>query len=82
MNTNITEASLKLFLTYADDAGNWGGTPWVCEGNHQLTAEQRGNLTQLKKAGLLRTVGEGRDAYIEFTVAGKALAAEHNIEID
>jgi hypothetical protein len=72
---NITPESLKLFLDLAEDAGNWSGTPptWG-------TKEQRGNLTQLKQAGLLTTFTDRGDAFAEFTDAGRALAAEHGIE--
>lgn len=70
-----------MFLFYAADAGNWGGNPWL-DGNRDFTAADRGNLTQLKQAGLLvaQDHGEG-DVYIVFTDAGKALAAEHGIDL-
>jgi len=68
----ITPDSLKLFLSLADDAPNWSGTPpaWV-------SAEERGNLTQLKRAKLLKTFVSDGDAWVTFTDAGKALAAAH-----
>lgn len=75
---NITEASLELLLELAEDAGNWSGMPpaWV-------TKAQRGNLTQLKKAGLLETTepDERGDAFVIFTAAGKALAGEHGVDV-
>lgn len=46
----LTEKSLALFLKFAGDAGNWNGTPLV-----SLNAAERGNLVQLKKAGLVTT---------------------------
>lgn len=76
----LTAASLDLFLAYAEDAGNWAGNPWV-DGNVTLGADGRGNLTDLKRKGLLETGSDGRDAYIVFTAAGVALAAEHNIDL-
>ena len=85
--TQITDASLALFLELAADAPNWGGTPWVNGGNVELTPELRGNFTQLKRANLLYVVdheGDGRtdDMYIKFTAAGYALAASYGLTID
>lgn len=77
----ITERSLELFLAYARDAGNWGGTPLV-GGNVGGKREDSGNLTQLKKAGLLYTSEDDGAVYIRFTDAGRALAAEHGVEIE
>ena len=79
----ITEKSLALFLAYAKDADNWSGTPLV-GGNVGGTKEDRGNLTQLKKAGLLTTQQDFDDRscqWVYFTPAGRELAATHNIEI-
>lgn len=72
----LTPASLELFKSLADDAANWSGTPpaWV-------TKEERGNLTQLKRAGLLTTFVDEGDPFAEFTAAGVALAAEHGIDL-
>ena len=78
--SNITESSLKLFLEYAEDAGNWNGTPMV-GGNVGGTKEDRGNLTQLKQAGLITTIKEEYCTFVKFTEAGKELALEHGIEI-
>jgi hypothetical protein len=80
MTTNLTPTSLALFLAYADDAGNWSGNPWV-DGNISLDAAGRGNLTDLKRKGLLITQEDDGDAFIIFTPAGVALAAEHGIDI-
>lgn len=79
----ITARSLELFLTYARDAGNWGGTPLV-GGNVGGSQEDNGNLTQLKQAGLIETFVHDRpgDIWISFTDAGVAFAAEHNVDID
>lgn len=78
--TDITQTSLDLFLAYAKDAHNWGGTPCV-GGNVGGTKEERGNLTQLKKAGLIQTFVSDGDTFVEFTEAGRALAAHHGIEL-
>ena len=80
MNTEITERSHQLFMAYANDAGNWGGTPLV-GGNVENTAEDRGNLTQLKKAGLIETSTDEGSIWIKFTSKGKDYAKLHNVEI-
>ena len=76
---NITEASMAIFLAYAKDAKNWNGTPLV-GGNVGGSKEERGNLTQLKVAGLIETFRDD-GLWISFTPAGKALAAENGITI-
>lgn len=65
----ITQASFDLFKKFAMDAGNWGGMPLV-GGNFQLSQADKGNLTDLKKHGLLTTwVDEGL-AWVQFTDRG------------
>ena len=76
----LTEQSLALFLAYAKDAGNWSGTPPV-DGNVSGTAEGRGNLTQMKRRGLITTFRYDGGAWVDFTPDGRALAAAHNIVI-
>jgi hypothetical protein len=78
--TNITEASKALFVALAEDADNWGGTP-LLGGNVDITKEERGNLTQLKQAGLLHTFKDEGCIWVDFTDAGKAYALELSIEI-
>jgi hypothetical protein len=77
----ITERSLAVFLLYANDACQWSGQPMV-GGNVGGSKEDRGNLTQLKQAGLIRTFRSDGSDWIIFTEAGRALAAEHGIEIN
>ena len=77
-HADITARSLALFLAYAKDAGNWSGTPLV-GGNVESGPEERGNLTQLKRAGLITTHVDEGNAWIRFTPAGKALALAHGI---
>ena len=76
----LTKRSLELFLAYAEDAGNWSGTPLV-GGNVGGSKEDRGNLTDLKKAGLITTFVSDGCTWLKFTDAGRGLAAEHQIEI-
>jgi hypothetical protein len=75
----ITETSLQVFLAYAKDARNWSGTPLI-GGNVGGTKEERGNLTQLKRAGLIKTFRSDGLDWIEFTDAGENLAREHGID--
>lgn len=77
----ITQTSLDLFLAYARDAGNWSGTPCV-GGNVGGSKEDRGNLTQLKRAGLITTDKSDGQTWVNFTDAGRVLAAAHGVEID
>jgi hypothetical protein len=79
--TKITERSLALFLAYARDAVNWSGTPLV-GGNVGGSKEDRGNLTQLKRAGLITTFRSDRCDFVDFTDAGRALAATHGVTVD
>lgn len=76
----ITETSLAVFLAYAEDANNWNGMPLV-GGNVGGSKEERGNLTQLKQAGLITTDIDEGCTWVIFTDAGKALAAEHGFTI-
>jgi hypothetical protein len=70
----ITDTSRELFAELAADAGNWGGTP-LLDGNVGTDRHTRGNLTQLKKAGLISTfTDEDRNTFVEFTHAGAEYA--------
>ena len=72
----MTPNTEKLFKELADDAGNWSGTPLL-----DITAAQRGNLTDLKKLGLITTFKSDGWDFVDFTDAGKALAAEMGFKI-
>lgn len=80
-NTTITPQSLDLFLAYAKDSGNWSGTPLVGGNVGGDAKAQRGNLTQLKKASLIRTWTDEGCTWLAFTDEGKALAASHGVTI-
>jgi hypothetical protein len=75
-----TPASLELFLSLANDAANWSGIP-LLGGNVATDKQLRGNLTDLKKKGLLTTFKDEGEIWVHFTEAGKALAAEHGISL-
>ena len=78
---DITEQTRKLFLEYAQDADNWGGTPLV-GGNVGGSKQDRGNLTQLKKAGLIATEQDADGClWLYFTDAGKAYAASLGVKL-
>lgn len=72
----LTPASLELFLGFAEDAANWSGYPLVT-----VTPEQKGNLTHLKKLGLLDTFVDEDCSFVVFSESGKALAAEHGFDL-
>jgi hypothetical protein len=76
----ITDRSLQLFLDYARDAGNWSGTPLI-GGNVGGSTQDRGNLTQLKIAGLITTFEYDGEHWVKFTAAGVAFASEHGVEV-
>lgn len=77
--TDITPRSLQLFLDLADDAGNWSGMP-LLGGNVGGSKADRGNITQLKQAGLIKTSTDEGDTFVVFTKAGAALAEQHGID--
>jgi len=77
----LSPRSLELFLAFARDAGNWSGTPCI-GGNVGGSKEDRGNITQMKRAGLVKTLADEGQTWLIFTPAGKALAAEHGVEVE
>jgi hypothetical protein len=76
----ITFTSFEVFSAYARDAGNWNGMPLV-GGNVGGSKAERGNLTQLKKAGLITTEVDEGCTWIIFTAEGRQFAADMGIEI-
>jgi hypothetical protein len=77
----ITDRSKELFIAFAKDAADWGGTPLV-GGNVGGSKEDRGNLTQLKKAGLLTTFGWEGDIWVKFTDTGIEYAKQNGVDIE
>jgi hypothetical protein len=69
--TPMTPATQKLFEMLCLDAPNWSGSPLI-GGNFDFGKAERGNLSDLKKRGLVTSDGE----YVDFTEAGIALARE------
>lgn len=79
-NAIMTPASFALFIAYAKDAGNWSGQPLV-GGNVKQDMAANGNLTDLKKAGLITTFNSDGDMWIKFTASGRAFAAQYGIDV-
>jgi hypothetical protein len=75
MDPSITVTSQAVFLAYAKDAVNWAGTPLV-GGNVGGGKGERGNLTQLKRAGLIVTQVDEGNTWIYFTDLGRDLARQ------
>ncbi len=70
MNIELTPESSNLLEAIAKDAANWNGLP-PCF-NH-ITLQNRGNLTDLKKKGLLSTFKDEGEEWIQISRAGKDL---------
>jgi hypothetical protein len=75
----LTAASQALFVELAEDARNWGSMV-PTDGNIDMTSAQRGNLTQLKKAGLIVTQVDEGSTWVLFTEAGLAYAESLGIK--
>jgi hypothetical protein len=69
----ITEQSKELFVAFCIEAPNWSGNPWTWTVTDKAG---QGNLTQLKKAGLIETGEDDKDSFVIFTDKGIAYAAE------
>lgn len=76
------DGTTKRFLEYAEDAGNWGGNPWVSEGNIRTGPENSGFIMHMIRRGWIHTEEyEPGSDYIVFTELGKKIAAQHGFEI-
>ena len=73
----LTEESKKLFMHFAKDSFNWKGQPML-----DINKEQRGNLTQLKKADLVYTFETDGCWFVGFTDKGLSYANENGIDIE
>ena len=82
MTPNITPTSLALFVAFAQDSGQWAGVPLI-GGNVDVGPALRGNLTQLKKAGLVQTDYDSVEnlTWLMFLPAGEAFATELGIDL-
>lgn len=78
----ISDRSLQLLLAYARDIPNCSGRAPV-GGNAGGSKEDRGNLTQLKRAGLITTdTDEDNRVWLRFTDSGREMAARHGAVIN
>ena len=80
LKVKLTTRSFEIFKDAAEDAGNWSGSPCL-GGNFRFTKEDRGNLTQLKRAKLLTTDKSDGEALDTLHALGHEFAAFHGIEI-
>ena len=67
--TTLTDTSRRLFLDLYNDAPNWSGQPML-NGNVKTDVHLRGNVTDLKKHGLIETFTDEGQTWVQFTDAG------------
>ena len=72
----LTPESQNLFNQFVESSWDWDGTPML-----DITSQQRGNLTQLKVAGLITTFEHDGIDFVKFTPAGYEYAASLGLEI-
>ncbi len=72
----ITTETQNLFISFVKDAPNWSGQPMV-----DITKEQRGNLSDPKRKGLVETFRDEGCDWINFTPAGVSYATELGYEL-
>ena len=78
---SFTPASETLFKALASDAVNWNGEP-LLDGNVFTDKHLRGNITHLKKLGLIITFKEEGNTWVQFTDKGKEVAmTQFSIEV-
>jgi Ser-tRNA(Ala) deacylase AlaX len=73
--------TMTRFTEYADDAGNWNGTPLV-GGNVGGDPADKGFILNMKKQGLVETdEDEDGNVWMFFTEKGRKLALAMEIDI-
>lgn len=77
----LTDTSLKLFIELAEDARNWHSVI-PTDGNVKITKKLRGNLTNLKRAGLITVKRENGSSWLLFTPKGEEYADELGIDVE
>ena len=79
-NKFLTDATLAVFLDFARTCRAEERDPEVCG----TSRKDKGHITNLKKAGLITTSIDDsgwNNNWVAFTDKGKALAAEHGINV-
>lgn len=66
---SLTPESRRLFLDLVKDSFEWSGVPLL-----DITREQRGNLTDLKRCGLIKTETDEGHTWCYFTTLGREAA--------
>ena len=77
----LTDTSLKLFIELAEDAKNWHSVI-PTDGNVKITKKLRGNLTNLKRAGLITVKRVDGSSWLLFTPKGEEYADELGIDVE
>jgi hypothetical protein len=78
--TDLTPATLALFTALCKDAHHWSGVPLL-----DVTPAEKGNLTDLKKLGLISTTQDDDNrkcVWVEFKQAGRELAKQIGHDLD
>ena len=78
--TGLTNESDKFFRELAEDAVNWNGSP-LLDGNVRTNKALRGNVTDLKKKGLITTELDEGNTWVYFTDKGRELAEDLGIDL-
>lgn len=79
---DLPENAVKLFDLYVQDAGNWSGTPLVgCNVTLLGEREDRGLLTFLKRAGLVKTWVDEGCTWLRITTEGRAFAVARGLDV-
>lgn len=79
----LTGESLALFVAFAKDSGNWGGMPMIGGnvGTKESAKRDRGNITDLKRKGLITTCRDEGCDFVCFTQLGIEFAKQIGITI-
>lgn len=77
VEVTLTAKSQELFVKLAKDAANWAGNTMI-----DISPAERGNLTDLKKNGLLTTFDSDGFNFADFTDKGRSFAKQLGIDID
>ena len=73
--------SAQYFLDLAEDAGNWGGMPWL-DGNVAAGKGASAMSQTLVKAGLIKVEDSGEGAFAIFTPEGIEAAGKVGIDLE